>query len=115
MGDLEHWLDGEEFYNAMQLYRFAPIHEPKAVRHCFELVKQLIISNISKQNGEAMNNLDERLRREVLCDLIKANSAIAEALSAPLIAKRHIDEGIKALWDARTLLVKDESEDIGNF
>ena len=62
-----------------------------------------------------MNELDERLRRDVLCELIKANSAVAESLSAPLVAKRHIDEGIKALMDARTLLVKDETSDIGYF
>lgn len=56
-----------------------------------------------------MSDIDDRLRRDVFCELIKANSAIAEALCYPLIAKRYIDGGIKALMDARTLLVKDES------
>ena len=58
-----------------------------------------------------MNILDEHLRRDVMCDLIKANSAIAESLQAPLIAKRHIDAGIKALMDARSALVVAEQID----
>lgn len=59
-----------------------------------------------------MNNaLDERLRRDVLCQLIEANSAISEALNFPLIAKRHIDEAMKALMNARTKLVADEQDE----
>lgn len=51
-----------------------------------------------------MNDLDERLRRDVLCDLIKGNAAIAEAMSAPLVSERYLDEGIKALCRAKMAL-----------
>jgi hypothetical protein len=39
------WLDDQEFYEAMQAYRHAPITDPAAVVAAFEAVKAMIREN----------------------------------------------------------------------
>jgi hypothetical protein len=43
--NFDEWLSGEEFYNAMQRYRCAPITNQSEVLYCFEDVKKLIKDN----------------------------------------------------------------------
>ena len=46
--DIQEYLDSEEFYNLMQMYRHTPVSQPADVIEAYENVKSYIIKMVEE-------------------------------------------------------------------
>jgi hypothetical protein len=63
---MDDFLESEEFYNAMQAYRHAPLDGQERVIECFEEVKSMVRAELAQQ-AVVIEQMREALKAMVVC------------------------------------------------